>query len=280
MTFEENVDLGAQLDEPQLTIHVDTWLARVDGETSLVRDLGGDEVSLNNTLDFSREWTPNVEVRWQVARKHALNFSLFYLDSNNETTVRRGLIIDDVALPLIAEVESDAKFLFLGADWHWRILEWPEYNAGIETIAGVLGFHVDLEYEAYLPGFEWVGGLPGRVREGFRDAFGSILPDSLSFLNTSIHYDDREIVTAGTPVIGLRAFGEPIDRVGFDVSAKGMYLGGLGNLVDASAAVELRVWRQIYVEAGYRYWRAEADFSGEEYEIEFRGPYLGASVRF
>lgn len=254
------------------------WYANVDGDTSRIRNFRGGRIELGDKLDLSKDVSPELFLRWQVSDRNALEFSFMQLDTDGDTRVRQGVVIDGTALPLIADVKSELELYTLRAAWLFRWFGGTDKPVLFETSLGLLGFDFDASYEASLPGFGWVGDLRDRRRR-FREFFGDILPDRIDFLNISVYEEDQVDLTAGTPTVGIHFAVAPIDCWSFDLNASGIYLGDLGHFVDASLSTRL-TWKFLYVEGGYRYWTVDFEVDDDEYDLTFDGFFAGVGLSF
>ena len=92
----------------------------------------------------------------------------------------------------------------------------------------------------------------------------------------------REEISAFVPLPGLGA------GVRFDItenffirtSGSGIYAGEYGNFLDAAAEIGWDIFTNFGIFGGYRWIHAEADYRDVEFEVDLRGPYMGAELRF
>ncbi len=270
---DETVDLNQHL---SLTLRA--WRVDFNAETSLVKDLKGDKLDLDDELAIDDDYSPEAILRWQIVPRHALELAYNHMSFDGDEIVAQGVVIDDSFIPLFAHLEVDSNLNFLRLDWRRSFFE-QDARFNIDTILGVQGFDVEGEYEAYLPGGGWRKAFPDWARDLRRD-IGHFLPDKLDFLNTDLYYHDKEDITAGLPIVGLGLQFRPIDRLTISGQAYGMYAGDYGNFFNAEAGLKFRLTKWLELEGGYRYWNLEYDDSDDDYQVIMNGAFVGGTVSF
>ena len=270
---DETVDLNRHL---SLTLRA--WRVDFSAETSLVKDLKGDKLDLDDELAIDDDYSLEAILRWQITPRHSLELAYSHMGFDGDEIVTQGVVIDDSFIPLVAHVEVDSNLNFLRLDWRRSFFE-QDARFNIDTILGVQGFDVEGEYEAYLPGGGWRKAFPDWARNLRRD-IGHFLPDELDFLNTNLYYHDKEDITAGLPIVGLGFQFRPIDRLTIGGQAYGMYAGDYGNFFSAEAALGFRLTKWLELEGGYRYWNLEYDDGDDNYRVIMNGVFVGGTVSF
>jgi hypothetical protein len=266
--------------ESRFKLRLQNWIVEFEGETSLIKKISGDRIDLGAKLDLEDEFSPQITGRWQFKPRHALEVSYTYLDSDGSADISEGVVIDDVAIPGLGHVEADTELHFLRLDWRRKLFMPSSGKYEAETIVGILGFDIDAEYAAHLPGAGWVGNVPDPLRELYHEVLGEILPDELDFLNTAVYWDDDFHLTAGTYLLGGAGTWRPHRKWNLNAEVTGAWAGDYGWFVDCEAGVGYRPVDWFEVFAGYRYWHTEVEDDDDEYEIIFSGIFAGIELSF
>ncbi len=262
----------------RLSLTLRAWRVDFSAETSLVKDLTGDKLDLDDQLAIDDNYSPEAILRWQFLPKHAFELAYNQMSFDGDEIIAEGVVIDDSFIPLFAHLEVDSDLHFLRLDWRRSFFQ-PDAKFNIETILGVQGFDVSGEYEAYPVGGAWRKVFPDWARDVRRD-LGRLLPDELDFLNVDLYYQDEEDITAGLPIVGLGMEFRPIDRLSIEAEAYGMYAGDYGNFFNAEAALKFRLTHWLELEGGYRYWNLEYEDDDDEYQVIMNGAFVGGTVSF
>ncbi|MCC6490644.1 MAG: hypothetical protein IT364_24375 [Candidatus Hydrogenedentes bacterium] len=262
----------------RFTLTLRAWRADFSAETSLVKDLKGDKLDLDDELAIDDDYSPEVILRFQPLPRHAFELGYNHMAFEGDEIVAQGVVVDDSFIPLFAHLEVDSEMHFLRLDWRRSFFE-QDARFNVETILGVQAFDISGEYEAYLPTGAWRKAFPDWARE-LRRNLGRLLPDELDFLNVDLYYNDREDITAGLPIVGLGLKFRPIDRLSIAAQAYGMYAGDYGNFFNAEASLSYRLTKWLDLEGGYRYWNIEYEDDDDDYQVVMNGAFVGGRVSF
>lgn len=256
------------------------WWVGLDAETSRIRNWGGGKLDLDNELDIDREFMPEVGLRWQFLPKHALQLRYNYLSFDANEFLTKGVTLDGRTIPVVSQVEADAEMHFLRLEWRRELFPEKSQSFDFETGLGVLGFDLQGEYEAYLPGFGWVGGLGPFGRSIWGELLDRTLPDALDFLNTAVYEGDEEDLTAALPLVGVGIEWRPTKRLSLKADVSGMYAGDYGEFIDAEAMLGFALTPWFELHGGYRFWHLNVEDDDDDYRLDMSGPYVGGTVRF
>lgn len=256
------------------------WWVGLDAETSRIRNWGGGRLDLDNELDIDREVMPEVGLRWQFLPKHAITLRYNYLSFDANKFLTKGVTLDNRSIPIISQVEADAEIHFLRLEWRREWFPNKSESFDFETGLGVLGFDARGEYEAYIPGFGWVGNLGPFGRDIWGRLLDDALPDFLDFLNTALYESDEEDITAGLPVLAVGMEWRPTNRLSLKADISGMYAGSYGEFFDAEAMIGYAFTPWFEIHGGYRYWHLNVEDDDDDYRLNMTGPYLGGTIRF
>jgi hypothetical protein len=262
----------------RLSLTLRAWRVNFDAETSLVKDVTGGKLDLDDELAIDDDYSPEAILRWQFKPRHAFELAYNHMSFEGDEIVARGVAIDDSFIPLFAHLEVDSDLHFLRLDWRRSFFE-QDARFNIETILGVQAFDVSGEYEAYLPGGGWRKAFPDWARDA-RRSVGKLLPDPIDFLNVDLYYQDKEDITAGLPIVGLGLEFRPLDRLTIAGQAYGIYAGDYGNFFNAEASLKFRLTRWLELEGGYRYWNIEYEDDDDDYQVVMTGAFVGGTVSF
>jgi hypothetical protein len=263
-----------------LVIDLRGWWTHLDAESSRITNWGGGKLNLDSELGLDDEITPEIGLRWQFSRRNALALRYNYLHFEGDEFRARGVTLDNRSVPLFAQIESDAEMHFLRLDWRREWLADKSESFDFETSLGVLGFDLSGQYEAFIPGFGFVGDLGPFSRGIWSELLDQTLPDYLGFLNTAVYQDDGEDVQGALPVVGVGVEWRPGKRFSLKADISGMYAGDYGEFFDAEASVgyALTTWFELH--GGYRYWHVNVEDDDDDYKVVMSGPYVGGTFRF
>jgi hypothetical protein len=96
---------------------------------------------------------------------------------------------------------------------------------------------------------------------------------------TAFRREDEETLLP-LPGLGVGARWDITPNIFVRGNIAGVYAGGYGNFVDASAEVGWDILTNFGIFAGYRLMHAEADVEDVEFDVDLQGPYAGAELRF
>ena len=179
----------------QLFAGVDTDM-RVDSDVLGV----GTEVDLEDDFDVDDQvFAGRIDAGWRIARRHALDFSVFDLKRNGTRTIDRDIQIGDVVFPVSATVESEFETLVAKLAYRYSFLDRERWHAGAsigsywldlhsEWRAGALGLEEDLAAKAPLPVVGLFGSwalTPKLYLTGVSEFFGLEIEEYSGFLNDS-----------------------------------------------------------------------------------------------
>jgi hypothetical protein len=264
----------------RLLIQLRGWWTDFDAQTSLVRGWFGGKIDLDDALNLDREWTPEVSLRWQFKPRHAVQLRYNYLQFDGSEFLTRGVTIDRQVIPLFAQLEADVDMHFLRLDWRRKWFMDKSDSFDFETSLGVLGFDVQGKYQAYFPGFGWIGGLGPFSRGVWQRLVDAALPNYLDFLNAALYREDKEDITAALPVLGVGFDWQATRRLSLGAEISGMYAGSYGQFFDAEASLAFAITPWFDINGGYRYWRVDADDGDDDYRVVMSGPFVGGTIRF
>src|SRR5690606_32786771 len=129
-----------------LSLTLRAWRVDFDAETSLVKDLTGGDIDLDDELAIDDDYSPEAILRWQPLPRHAFELAYNNMSFEGDEIVAQGVVVDDSFIPLFAHLEVDSDMHFLRLDWRRSFFE-PDARFNIETILGVQGFDISGEYE-------------------------------------------------------------------------------------------------------------------------------------
>lgn len=275
--------LSAGADMPRLQLTLRGWYANLDGDTSVLKKLSGDDIDLDDTLGFDDYTAPEVRLRLQLVDRHALELRYAHLAFDTGEYLIEPLVFDQRLAGVLNRVEGDLELHYIRLGWRYRLIGDGGGPFDLETVADAAIFNGKAEYKLY----EWWNPW---------------------LVDDEDEYDEW----GGLPLLGLSATVRPMDRIELFGEAAGMYAGDYGHAFDAEAGLRFMVTDFFALEAGYRMfrlhgeWEDKSDGPGlanlflgdadtfirdvlvrriyggddDEATLTMSGPFVGASLRF
>jgi len=121
----------------------------------------------------------------------------------------------------------------------------------------------------------------GLVRLGsLVEADGFLMHGRLSAPDLTTPITESEDVSAGLPAVGLALDIEPHPRLNLYGQLAGMKAGDYGDFVGSDAGAKVRVWKILFVTAGYRTFNLHIQNAPDFASFRLHGPFVGAGLRF
>jgi len=241
---------AAQDVSPAFRLTLRGWWADVDAETSLVKDLFGGRIDIDDELGIDTETVPEARLRLQLKPRHAIELRLLHLSYDADETVIRPLLFDDSLTALFNRLKGEITLTYARLGWRWAIVAPDNGRFRLETMLDIVGGEATAEYKVELP----------------------IVPYT---------FDKDEVEVAGAlPTLGLAAAVAPADWLELAAEVSGMTAGKYGRVLDYEALLRIKLADWFGIEGGYRGLYIKGSDGDDEAKFDFHGPFAGLSLSF
>ncbi|HET9034142.1 MAG TPA: hypothetical protein VFN25_14710 [Dokdonella sp.] len=233
---------------------------QVDGDTHIngAVDFSGDAYNYSSgALGFDKHIVPRVEGVFRFSERNRLLFNYFSYDNDDRYVFDDEIDVGGgVVLPAGTTIETKTRFDLGNLVYDFALIQTPTVSVGVQI------------------GAAWAN-LEGSVR----------LDDEL------VHLDSSESLNGAAPMIGARLSTMSEDRRwGFTLQAQylstrwGNFDKYSGDISRANALVEYRFTNNFGVNAGYDWFRIDANRNRSNdtlgFDLSFKGPTAGVTLAF
>jgi len=206
----------------------------------------GTDIDARRDLGVSDADFPEGGVTWTHGR-NVVSFTYTPIDLAGDQTVTRTVVFGGRTYTIGTRIQSDLEVRQLELRW----------------------------------AFQFVRVADGRVRIGPAiQADGFFLRGSLRAPALSPPIAEQEDLKIGLLSPGLALDIEPLRWLDIYGRVAGIDVGGYGYYVGSESGVTVRPLRHLSLGAGYRTFNLHVDNSPDFARLQFRGPFIGAGVRF
>lgn len=237
------------LQSERFEIGVRGWFTSIKGDTSIIREVFGGRIELEDELGISDDNVPELRIRWQFMERHALIARYTRLSYSGNEFIARPFVFDNQITGLFNRVESEAKLNYGRVGWRWTLVGERSHGFSLESIVDVGIYDVSASFRSYRV------GNPFWPEE--RESFSKTLP---------------------IPLVGVGAKFQPHENFEVFGELAGMYAGRYGKMYDAEIGVRALLGPNFSAEAGYRHMHVDAEFSSSSRGVNFRD-FRGGPLR-
>lgn len=222
------------------------WGPSIDGVLRVQEGDLGTDIELPDQLGIDDEEHPEIRFTWRHEGGAMVRFSYMLMDYSGARFISEEIEFGGVVFPIDINVASRVELDFARLGFGWLFSAGETFEIG--PLVELKGVEAEAELVGRVLSFPLVS-----ARETEDAVFGS----------GGLIFDFR-------PIPKLHIFGEALYSPGLD----------LGEMSEAEIGVKYYPFEAFSVSAGYRTMELDLEDDDDRLDLEFSGPFIGASVTF
>jgi len=221
------------------------WITDLTAKAKIVSSGIGSDFDFKSDLGLEDENFPELKLVFHRGPNNKYVFSYTQIGYSADHDMTRQVEFSGETFTSGARVTTDLDIKYLSFVWVWQFFNLPLDKLKFGTVAGIKAMSADIALES-----------------------------------PSLGISKSDNITGGLPVVGLALDINPIGMINLFSEVSGLSAGSYGHFIDAEVGVKLIPIRFVCFTGGYRVINMRADYDPDFAEIEFKGPFVGGSVRF
>lgn len=221
------------------------WMTDLTAKAKIVSSQIGADFDFKSDLGLEDENFPEIKLVFHRGANNKYAFSYTQIGYSADHNVTRQVEFSGETFTSGSRVTTDLDIKYLSFVWVWQFLNLPENKLKFGSVAGIKAMSADIALNA-----------------------------------SGLGISKSDSIVGGLPVIGLALDINPIGMINLFSEVSGLSAGSYGHFIDAEAGIKLIPMRFVSLTGGYRVINMRADYDPDFAEIEFKGPFVGGTVRF
>ena len=239
---------AAQIAAAQNTIEFEGryWIPQFSSQIRVEQNGVGTDIDARRDLGMTNTNFPQGSVAWRRGWSR-LSFTYTPLDFSGDQSINQTVVFHGRQYTVGTRVQSELSVQHLQLSWTYELIH---VKNGMFRVGPVL------EADGFL--------MHGRITAP------ALMPP----------VSESEDLSVGLPCLGLAILIQPHRRLEIYGQVAGMQVGGYGYFIGSDSGVRLQPFKLLLLSAGYQTFNLHVDDSPDFFQLQLRGPFVGAGIRF